>query len=218
MDELWRNGLAGVHSRAVAPPRLTPPLAGHAAPAVRPARRSAPRCAAFACSLGLVLAVLSTSAPSAAQEVVEVTPEYRLKAEFIHNFIKFIEWPDGAGGGPLTICVAGQNPFGSTLTSQVEGDTVSGRPIALRVILEPEDGCHVVFVPRTSLGPQAYLRQAQGTPTLTVGEAPDFVTQGGIIGFSMEAERVRFTIDQAAAEKAGLKISSRLLTLARQPE
>lgn len=158
----------------------------------------------------LLAALLAWPIASAAQEV---RLEYQVKAAYLYNFMKFVEWPAGSGG-PLTICVAGRNPFGSVLADTVRGELIEGRPIEIKVILEPEPGCHAVFVPRTA-AVTAYLRAAQGTPTLTVGESPRFIEQGGIINFFLEGSNVRFQINPSAAERARLRISSRLLQLAR---
>jgi hypothetical protein len=155
--------------------------------------------------------VLLTSSVLHAQTV---PLEYRVKAAYLFNFAKFIEWP--VEPGPLTICVAGRNVFGDVLSDTVKGEAIDGRPLVVRVLLEPEPGCHITFVPRGAAAP-AYLRAARSFPELTVGEAPDFIAQGGIINFVIESGSVRFEIDTAAAERSGLRISSRLLRLARGP-
>jgi hypothetical protein len=144
----------------------------------------------------------------------EVPLEYRVKAAYLFNFAKFVEWPGAAATGPITICVAGRNVFGEALTETVRDETVNGRALAVRVILEPEPGCHILFVPRGAAA-AAYLRAAESTPTLTVGESSDFIAQGGIITFTLEGANVRFEISLDAAERTGLRISSRLLRLAR---
>ncbi len=146
-----------------------------------------------------------------------VSFEYQIKAVYLFNFVKFIEWPADADSRPLTICVADQNPFGDVLAETVRGEKVNERPLVARVIAEPEPGCHVVFVPQAA--PAAvYLRAARGHPILTVGEAPGFLKQGGIINFIVEDGKVRFQIDQNAAERVELRVSSHLLRLARSPD
>jgi hypothetical protein len=161
--------------------------------------------------LSLPLLALSLTL-SAAQTV---SAEYGVKAAYLYNFVKFVEWPDRAATGPMVICVAAHNPFGDVLADTVRGESVNGRPLEVRLILAPEPACHVVFIPAGA--PPAYLRSARATPTLTVGEDQDFILQGGIIGFFLEAGNVRFEIDNDAAEHAELKISSRLLRLRRTP-
>ena len=143
--------------------------------------------------------------------------EYQVKAVYLFNFARFVEWPPEAQSGPLTICVAGQNPFGAVLDETLRGESVNNRPLTARVIPGPEPGCHVIFVPQGA-PTTAYLRAARGGPTLTVGETPDFLAQGGIINFILEGGKVRFQIDAKAAERADLRISSHLLRLARGQE
>ncbi len=144
--------------------------------------------------------------------------EYRVKAAYIYNFMKYVEWPDAVlHSGSLNICVAGRNPFGDALTETVAGERIGGQPVMVRVILEPEPGCHVLFVPDGS-ATTAYLRATRSEPVLTVGETPDFIAQGGTISFILDGGNVRFEIDQESAERQNLKVSSRLLRLARTPE
>jgi hypothetical protein len=140
------------------------------------------------------------------------TLEYEVKAAYLLNFLKFVEFPPSAG--PLQICVAGRNPFGTALDEIVRGEQIQGRMVTTRVILEPEPNCHVIFVPdgaKTS----AYLRAVRGAPVLTVGEDAQFIMQGGIVNFVLQGTNVRFEIDPMAAEQAKLRISSRLLQLAK---
>jgi len=158
----------------------------------------------------LLLAVAAHSRPAAQ----DVSKEYRVKAAFLYNFVKFVEWPGRTEPGPIVICVAGRNPFGSILDDTIRGETVRGRTLAARVILEPDTGCHVTFVP-TGANASAYLRGARGTPTLTVGESLDFIQQGGLIRFYLDGGTVRFEINRDGADRAGVRISSRLLQLAR---
>jgi len=161
-------------------------------------------------ALLLAATVIAAGTVSPAQDI---SAEYRVKAAYLYNFVKFVEWP-GESPGPVTICVAGRNPFGSVLGDLVRGESVNGRRIETRVILEPDADCSVVFVPEgAATGP--YLRSARNRPTLTVGESPTFIPQGGIARFYVEGANIRFEISPPAAERAGLRISSRLLQLAR---
>jgi hypothetical protein len=142
--------------------------------------------------------------------------EYRVKAAYLFNFTKFVEWPGAAvQRTAFTICAAGRNPFGPVLASTVLGETAAGLPLVARVV-GPADvsSCHVLFVPR-GVAAADYLRAVGASPVLTVGESPDFLAQGGAINFVLESGRVRFAINQAAAERAQLRISSRLLQLGR---
>jgi hypothetical protein len=164
-------------------------------------------------ALALTLAAVVPQPPPAAR-AQEVSLEYNVKAAYLFNFTKFVEWPPRSVPGPLTICVAGRNVFGDVLTELVRGERANGRPIDTRVILEPDPGCHMLFVPRGAAA-SAYLRAARGMPVFTVGESEDFLDLGGIANFILDGANVRFEIDAHAAELAGLRVSSRLLRLGR---
>lgn len=159
----------------------------------------------------LLLVIALGHAAVAAQGVSQ---EYRIKAAYLYNFLKFVEWPEDTTPAPLTICVAGRNPFGTVLHDLVRDQVVSNRPIAARIILEPEEGCHIVFVP-DGAATDAYLRAARDRSTFTVGETSTFIEHGGIANFYVDRGSIRFEINPAAAERARIRISSRLLQLAR---
>lgn len=161
----------------------------------------------------VLLAFAAVAAGLALTAAQEVTQEYRVKAGFLYNFVKYVEWPEPIQG-PIRICVAGQNPFGTVLADLLRNERVRGAALTALVIPGPEPDCHVVFTPRTS-NVQAYVRAAAGTPTLLVGETSDFIQLGGMINFTLEQGKVRFEINRSPAERVGLRISSRLLQLAR---
>lgn len=142
-----------------------------------------------------------------------MAPEYRLKAEYLVNIVKFVEWPDNAKT-TILICVAGQNPFGTVLDGLIRKEQIDGKALSTVVILEATPGCDVVFTPRTS-NVNAYLRAAAGKPVLTIGETRRFVEQGGMIRFFTENDSILFEINRGAVEKARLRISSRLLQVSR---
>ena len=152
--------------------------------------------------------------PAAAQDV---PLEYRVKAAYLLNFTRFIEWPAATTtGAPLTICVAQRNPFGDFLATTVAGERAGGRPLTTRVVTTADSSCAVLFVPSgVAVDPQ--LRAVGNSPVLTVGETPDFLQRGGMIAFALDGGRVRFSINPAAAARNHLVISSRLLQLAQRP-
>ena len=162
----------------------------------------------------LIAALLFTTSVAGAQDI---SLEYQVKAAYLFNFVKFVDWRAPRGNGPISICVAGKNPFGEVLNETIRGETVNGRPLQTRVILEPDASCNVVFVPEGAAA-ASYLRTARGMPVLTVGESKGFIEQGGIIQFFLDQGKVRFEIDADAAERADLRISSRLLRLGRDPD
>ena len=160
----------------------------------------------------LLILVLILFAALGAHPVAQTgSLEYEVKAAYLFNFLKFVEFPETTG--PINICVAGRNPFGTLLEDTVRGEQIQGRPVTTRVILEPEPNCHVIFVAKEA-ATSAYLNAARGSSTLTVGESPAFIMQGGIVNFVRQGNNIRFEIDPAAADQAKLRISSRLLQLA----
>jgi hypothetical protein len=147
-------------------------------------------------------------------------PEYDIKAAFLFNFTKFVEWPPTAftdEHSPLKICVLGENPFGKILRVLTE-EEATGRRLSLIHLdrLNSLETCHVLFVSRSERDrlPQV-LAAVHSAPVLTVSDVPGFIDQGGMINFILEGSKVRFEVNQEAAERAGLKISSRLLALAK---
>jgi hypothetical protein len=140
--------------------------------------------------------------------------EYQVKAAFLFNFLKFVEWPPAAPASPWVIGVLGQDPFGELLEQTVRGKNVNGRTVEIRHYSRPADvkNPNILFVGRSAferLGIQAQPGM------LTVGEAPEFIKSGGIVNFYLEDNRVRFEIKPSAASSNGLRISSQLLKLGR---
>jgi len=144
--------------------------------------------------------------------------EYQVKAAFLLNFTKFVDWPAGefaAPESPLNICIEGGDPFGTFLDQIVAGEAVDGHKLVVsRVTRHPSTACQVIFISSAEKD-RAALVQALGPGVLTVSDGEDFSRDGGIVAFVIDNRRVRFDINQSAAEKAGLKISSKLLTVAR---
>jgi hypothetical protein len=147
--------------------------------------------------------------------------EYRVKAAFLFNFAKFIEWPPQTLGGPqapYTICVLGQDPFGEELDVIARQTTVQGRSVAIRRPGEAKEasGCHILFIASSERPMLPAILAALGpAPTLTVGDDEEFNRLGGCLRFFIEESRVRFEINLPATERARLKLSSKLLNLAR---
>jgi hypothetical protein len=144
--------------------------------------------------------------------------EYRVKAAFLLNFTKFIDWPVSdppATDTPFAICISGDDPFGAVLDQIVEGETVGNRKIVVRRLHgESPRACSLLYVSGNQKDVSQILKGI-GPGVLTVGEGDSFLDEGGMIAFIIENRRVRFNIDQAAARKSGLRLSSRLLSVAR---
>lgn len=146
--------------------------------------------------------------------------EYQVKAAFLYNFTKFVEWaPERFAdrARPIVIGLVGPNPFGNELTKIVAGRKANGRDIVVKQLASAAEAgaVHVVFV---GAGEDAAMRSAlaalRAAGVLTVSESPHFKAIGGMITFVRESDKVRFEINQHASEQAGLKISAQLLKLA----
>jgi hypothetical protein len=146
--------------------------------------------------------------------------EYEVKAAYLYNFGKFVRWPapvTSAGGGSFLICVLGQNPFGSTLDSTVSGESIEGKHLSIRFIASAADAskCRILFISDSEDHHLAeILAELSQRPVLTVSDISEFVDRGGDIGFVQQGDRIRFSVNLAAAEKAGLAMSSDLLKVA----
>jgi hypothetical protein len=167
-------------------------------------------------------AVAETPAAGAGSET-PLAPQraYRVKAAFLVNFVRFTEWPAdalGPPGAPIVIGVLGLNPFGDDLVNAVRDRTLHDRPVRVINIATREEfeSCHVIFVTADDhLRWDPLLLALRDRPVLTVGEEPHFARDLGLVGFFLEGERVRFEVNLQATERAGLRMSSRMLTLAR---
>jgi hypothetical protein len=147
--------------------------------------------------------------------------EYRVKAAFLYNFAKFIEWPPQAFEGPrspYSICVLGQDPFSGDLDGAVGENMVQGRRLVVRRLakLDGAGTCHILFVSSSERARlPAILESVAAAPTLTVGEDEEFTRLGGCLRFFLAENRVRFEINLPATDRAHLKLSAQLLSLAR---
>lgn len=174
---------------------------------------------------GRIIAILLTAAgilagPAATPAMGQTAPasslEFSVKANYLVRFAAFVEWPSRAFANPqapVVICVAGRDPFGAALDRASRGQTAYGRPLAVRrpASREAIAGCHILYV---GVGAETLATEATGQPgLLTVTDAAT-APDRGTIHFVISDARVRFHIDQHAAMRSGLAVSSRLLNLA----
>jgi hypothetical protein len=167
----------------------------------------------------LVAMVVSACSFPKAQAQSKVD-EYRVKAAFLFHFAQLVEWPDAAeaNANPLLLCTLGDDPFHGELESTVEGKQVGSRVLRIRHLNEAQatHDCNMVFISRSeNKHLPTILASLKKSPVLTIGEADDFLVSGGIIRFCLEGNKVRFEINREAAESAKLRISAKLLILAR---
>ena len=171
--------------------------------------------------MGLVAAWLLVSVPGAIAESGS-TPEYAVKAAFLYNFSKFVDWPAEAFDRTpdrLVVCVLGEDPFGAELDQTLLGKRVQDKELIARRIRQPSEArsCHMVFVGSSDTYALSDVLEAlDGASVLTVAEMPNFAVRGGMIQLSLDANKVRFTINLDAARRARLQMSSQLLRLATQ--
>jgi hypothetical protein len=167
-------------------------------------------------AMGFVSALLWVSG---AQGQTAKPTEYQVKAAYLYNFGKFVQWPPKTGAAkndPFRICVLGQNPFGVML-DDLSGQTIIGQSVSTRQIPKAQDAekCDVLFVGASEQERvRVILEVIQKLPILTVSDMPHFVARGGMIEFVAQHSKVRFEVNRSAAARAGLSLSSELLKLA----
>lgn len=171
--------------------------------------------------IALLLGLLLLPAAAAAADAGPAPPaEYEVKAAFLYNFARFVEWPAGAGAmeDSFVITILGEDPFGGVLDDMLDGKVVDGRRVVVHRTHRADEvrDSRILFI-SDSEQPHlpAILKRLEGAATLTVGEMDRFAERGGVIRFRTERSRVRLEINLAVAERARLKISSELLKLAR---
>lgn len=168
---------------------------------------------------GVILAGLLAAGSLRPQEAPTV--EYQVKAAFLYNFAKFIEWPTEtfpSDKSPITFCVFGHDPFGNALEEALRGKTLNNREFLTR---RPKDypemkTCQLVFVSgQEDKHLPEILSSLKSASVLVVGESDDFAERGGTVQFFLENNKLRFAVNVDAAKRAHLQISSKLLALAK---
>ena len=180
-----------------------------------PAQHTRPR--AVVASV-LLLAAAFCCFPRRAQSA-ETAPDYAVEAAYLFNFTKFVQWPASAFAGeaaPFTICVVGEDRLARALDEIVKGELVDGHRIVVgRTETPASASCQVVYF---DTGQHVVDASTVGTGTLTVGSGDAFLRRGGMIAFVMQDRRVRFDVNLRAALAGNLKLSSKLLSVARSIE
>jgi hypothetical protein len=171
-----------------------------------------------------LLACLAPLLPSSARaQEAPATLERQVQAAYLLNFTRYVDWPPAAfadSAAPVDLCLAGgDEAMADIVRRTIEGRHSRGRPVRL---LRPDvpvqaGDCHLVFLPAETPLTETWLAALRGRSVLTVGEGPGFLRAGGMVAFVIVDQTVRFLIDDAAARRAGLRISSRVLALAERP-
>jgi hypothetical protein len=167
--------------------------------------------------LWISLIILGLPHNTQSQSVAE---EYQVKAAFLFHFAQFVDWPTGVlnnSDSSLILCVFDDEPRRQEFQNMIEGKAIGARVFHVRQISQsPEvQGCNILFLSRDEARRQtAILKSLRGMPVLTVGETDNFLSDGGLIRFHLDEDKIRFDINLDGAESSHLKISSRLLVLA----
>jgi|SRR5450631_16647 hypothetical protein len=170
-------------------------------------------------TLAAILLACSLAMPMSA-DADEDRAAYQVKAAFLYNFAKFVEWPAETfknAGAPIHLCVLGTTPLSWMLEETVRNKNVDGRALSVRGFstVNLAADCQILFV---SASEQKHLRaileSTKSSDVLTVGETNSFVDEGGVVGFNLDHGRIHFDINLQAAQLQRLRISSKLLSLA----
>jgi hypothetical protein len=146
--------------------------------------------------------------------------EYQVKALFLYNFINFVDWPADStfsSSPTINVCIVGDDPFDEGL-NEIRNETVKGKRVSIRFYrpFEEHRGCNLLFIPHSEENHvESILRSIREPGVLTVGDTEESARQGAVIGFFMEQKKVHFAVNIEAARRAGLKISAKLLKLAK---
>ncbi len=172
----------------------------------------------------IVMALVMASALQAGAESA-ISREHQIKAAFIYNFIKFIDWPEeklAKSDGVITIGIVGNDPFDGAFEPIIKKKIKNKKLVIKRFSDSDQDKkalkeCHLLYIcPMERENLNKITEAVKDSCVLTVGETADFSEAGGIITFVMEDKKVRFEINHAAAKKAGLEVRSQLLRLAKR--
>ena len=169
---------------------------------------------ALACVLGAVVGSGIASAQA------DPPPDLnQAKANMLWNIAKFVEWPalPSDRSQPLVFTILGEDDLAADLAGLLSSRTVNGRPVFVRFARRPQDarGSQILYLAASESSQMGnVLAAVDTTAVLTVSDAPGFATHGGMVGFATDGTRVRFEVNRNVAERNGLKLSAKLLSLA----
>ncbi|HKX33468.1 MAG TPA: YfiR family protein [Blastocatellia bacterium] len=171
--------------------------------------------------LTLICSAVLIAACGSVQLQAQSIDEYQVKIAFLYNFAKFVEWPIETfvtNKGSLTVGVVGEDPFGKTIDQFMNGKTVNGRQVTIKRLKLGQNlkDCHILFISSSEQRrvPQI-VESLKGTSVLTISELQQFTQQGGMINLILDDDKIRFEVNLNAAAQAHLRISSKLLALAK---
>ncbi len=174
----------------------------------------------ISCTILLIVSCVLSGGATKAYADTPFAREYQIKAAFLYNFAKFVEWPADRftdENAPMILCVIGMDPFGAILEHTMTGKTIKGRSIRIKRIegINGLKSCHVLFVSSYEReNTRDIVSSLEGASVLTTGDMDRFANQGGIINLIKRGNKIRFEINSNAAAQSGLKLSSYLMGLA----
>ncbi len=169
----------------------------------------------------LIMLMLASLTGSPGNSHAGTTVEYQVKAAFLYHFANFVDWPEStfqATDGALRICLLGKNTFGEILSASLAEKTVGDR--AFNIQENPPKSqlphCHILYLPQTETGKfDRFRREISKGEVLTVGESSEFMKKGGMVQFFLQDQKVRFAVNPDVINQTNLKVSSKLLRLAK---
>jgi len=173
-----------------------------------------------AARLCVALVLINASCTFCRNAQAQTLNEYEAKAAFLFNFLRFVEWPAQAfadDNSPLIIGIVGDDKSSERIERLVSGKAANGRQVVVKrfASFKQLTYCHLVFVRAAERERLPQILAALRSGSLIVGETESFARWGGAINFSIEDGKIRLEINQKSAERAGLKISAKLLSIAR---
>lgn len=177
-------------------------------------------CGSQAARLCVAMVFIITSCAVFGSARPQTLNEYEAKAAFLFNFLRFVEWPSQAfadDSSPLVIGIVGDDKSSERIEQLVSGKSANGRQVLVKrfASFKQLTYCHLVFVRASERERLPQILAAVRSGSLIVGETESFARWGGAINFSIEEGKIRLEINQKSAERAGLKISAKLLSIAR---
>lgn len=174
----------------------------------------------WTCSIFMGLMIVMAIRPSDIYAQESKPGEYEVKAVFLYNFVKFVEWPDDKDtrtGRIVNICILGEDPFGNAFDF-IQDETIDNRKLAVKRVRTHHhiDDCQVLFISSSEKENITHiLRTVKGSNILTVGDTNGFAQKGVIINFYIEQNKVRFEINLDSLRRSGLSVSSKVMHLAK---
>jgi hypothetical protein len=177
--------------------------------------------ARFLTLLTLILSTSLLAIPAQLAWSASETSEAEVKIAYLYNFARYVQWPDSAfasNDAPIVICVLGDGSFVSEAKGIIGSRKVGahGVQVVTRSAVEQTSNCHILYIPASASAQHSEVISSLGSRSVfTVSESAGFAKNGGVANFIREDRKIRFEINRKAANKAGLKVSARLLRVAK---